>query len=318
MMSAILGIFILLASVLFAAPAQAQALPKGDYADLRQTGTGIVMQVISPATLQLKSGEIIRLTGLYFPDYSEDDAGPFALLSVKILRDMLEGQKVTLYQTRNKSVGRMNRMGHTLAHVVRDSDQAWAQGVLLQLGLAMVQTDFGNPEMAAQMLALEEEARKEKAGLWEKTIRILKPEETSAHIGEYVIVQGMTESVALKNNRLFLNFGKHWKNDFTVTVSPENKRSFSKAGVNPLDWSKQTLRVRGVLTELNGPNMEVDHPGAIVKVDAVTDEGTVAPKSPEEIFNLKRDNVLPLPIPLRQEKASPYYQKGSPALPVTP
>lgn len=305
MMSAILGIFLALASFLFVAPAQAQTLARGNFEDLRQTGSGLVMQVISPSTIQLKSGEIVRLSGIYFPDYSEDEAGPFSLLAVKILKDMLEGQQVTLYQTRNKEMGRINRMGHALAHVVRNSDQTWIQGSLLQLGLAMVQTDQATPEMAQQMLALEETARTEKTGLWEKTLYILKPAETEAHIGEYVIVQGLVESVALKNNRLYMNFGKNWKDDFTVTVSPEDKRNFSKAGINPLDWSKRTLRVRGVLTELNGPNMEIDHPDAIVQIDSIAEPAAPAPKSLDEIFNMKRDNVLPLPLPVRREKSAP-------------
>jgi micrococcal nuclease len=300
-MKAILGFFLALASLFIISPALAQALPKGDFEELRQVGTGTVTQIISPSAVQLKTGEIVRLSGLNFPDYSEDNAGAFSLLAVKVLKDMLDGQQMVIYQTRNKSVGRMNRMGHSLAHLVRASDGAWVQGSLLQLGLALVQTDQGNPEMAEQMLKLEAQARIEKIGLWENTIHILRAEETPEHIGEFVIVEDQVESVALKNNRLYMNFGKNWKKDFTVTVSPESKRNFNKAGLNPLDWNKRTLRVRGVLDELNGPNLEIEHPGAIETIDTETQDSALPPKPPVDELRMNTDNALPLPMPVRQE-----------------
>jgi endonuclease YncB( thermonuclease family) len=273
----------------------------GTAAGQQPFGTGTVTQIISPSTIQLKSGEIVRLSGLNFPDYSEDNAGSFSLLAVKVLKDMLEGQQIVIYQTRNKAVGRMNRMGHSLAHLARSSDNAWVQGMLLQLGLALVQTDQGNPEMAAQMLKLEAQARGDKIGLWENPIHILRAAETPEHIGEFVIVEDQVESVALKNNRLYMNFGKNRKNDFTVSVAPESKRNFNKAGLNPLDWNKRTLRVRGVLDELNGPSLEIDHPGAIETINEETQESILPPKTPVDELRTNTDNALPLPMTVREE-----------------
>lgn len=303
---AILGIFWALASFLFLFPITAGAaessLPRGNYDELRQTGTGTVAQVLSPATVQMSTGEIVRLAGLYFPDYSEDNAGPYALSAMNILKDMLVGQPVVLYQTRKAGVGRMNRMGHSLAHLVRQSDGAWVQGALLRLGLAMVQIDVGNPEMAGQMLALEAAARDEKSGIWESLIHVLSPDETTEHIGQFVIVEGMVESVALKNNRLYFNFGKNWKDDFTVTVAPQNKRFFNGTGINPLNWSKETVRVRGVLSELNGPNMEIDHPGTLEIIKPRAEDGRIPLPAEQQNPAQPRDSVLPLPLPQRQEK----------------
>jgi hypothetical protein len=87
-----------------------------------EKGSQNVLQVLSASTVQLKSGEIIKLTGLYFPDQATDDAGPFALIAIKILKDMLIDQEIVIYQTRNKEVGRVNRMGHSLAHIARKND----------------------------------------------------------------------------------------------------------------------------------------------------------------------------------------------------
>lgn len=314
----IIKIFLVLASLLFAWPALAQPsgekLPGGDFSELKQTGTGTVLQIISPGLLQLKSGEIIRLSGLHFPDYTVDESGPFALTSVKILADMLQEQPVILYQTRNSAVGRMNRMGHTLAHLVRASDGAWVQGSLLELGLATVRTDQGNAEMATQMLALEEKARKEKLGIWQDLLGILTPGEAEAHIGEFAIVEGRVESVAMKNNRIYLNFGKNWKTDFTVTVSPENRRNFNKGGGNPLDWNRRVLRVRGYLSSLNGPNMEIDHMGAVeFPLESAAKPPINAEPAPKPV---RRDNALPLPM--RRENKAPDQQNGAKPLPETP
>lgn len=301
----ILVIFSVIASLLFAAPLKASELPKGDFAELRQTGQGKVIQIISPLSVQLENGKILRLSGINIPDYSGEDAGPSALLAVQILKDMLEGHEVILYQTRKNDVGRINRMGHEIVHIVRKSDDAWVQGTLIKLGLAIVQTTKTNPEMAAQMLALEESARKEKLGLWENTLRILTPEEAGAHTGSFQIVEGRVESAALKKNRLYMNFGKNWRDDFTVTVAPENKRAFSKDGINMLDWNGQNLRVRGWITDYNGPNMEIDHPGAIQKISP---QKSVPPAADPQ--NGKAENVLPPAMPVK-----PVLEERLPASP---
>src|SRR5690606_17262138 len=118
--------------------AQTDALPHGDFAELRQTGPAKITGIIAPQTLQLEDGSIIALAGLDFPDLDPRDPGELAIAATKILREMLEGQEVILYQTQNSDKGRMNRLGHEIAHLARKSDQAWTQGTLIVLGLARV------------------------------------------------------------------------------------------------------------------------------------------------------------------------------------
>jgi len=158
----ILVLFLYFSSALFPIRLSAQSLPQGDFSELRETGTAQVLQVITPLTLKLSNGDIIRLSGLHLTDYTPDNAGPFALTALKVLQDMLEGENVRIYQTKKKDVGRTNRMGHKLAHLVRKRDGVWAQGTLIGLGLAQVKTSQRTPEMAAQLYALETAARTEK------------------------------------------------------------------------------------------------------------------------------------------------------------
>lgn len=233
-----------------------------DFSALKRTGTAEVIEVINPYTVMLSTGKIARLSGLYFTDYTPEDAGPFAQTAVKILKDMLIGQTVSVYQTPKKDWGRTNRMGHELVHLFVEDKKLWVQGALLSLGAAKVQTSKRNPEMATQMLAIETSARKEKTGLWEEH-KILNLEEAEDAIGTFQIVEGTIKSPAIKKNRIYLNFGGNWRDDFTVSIAAENKRAFTKNGMNPLDWSNKTVRVRGWIRSYNGPFMEIDHIEAI-------------------------------------------------------
>lgn len=248
-------------------------LPSGDFSELRRTGMVNVKAVIDPQTIQLEDGHIVRLTGIDFPDFNPDEPGDFSLTAMQILRDMLVGKTVLLYQTVNREEGRINRMGQDIAQVQRESDKVWVQGTLLSLGLARVRTAQRNPEMAQQMYDLELAAMKDKAGIWENYSKVLPPEEAEAHEGSFQIVEGRIESAALKQNRIYLNFGKDWKTDFTISIAPEDKRAFSKQNLDPLQWNGKQVRVRGWIESYNGPYMQISHPAAIeVKIDEKSPE----------------------------------------------
>lgn len=254
------------------------ALPHGDFSALREMDEAEVLQVISPTTLKLSNGQLINLTGIHLPDYTTEKAGPFALTALKVLKDMLEGQRVLIYQTKTKDLGRTNRMGHTLAHLVRKSDGAWVQGTLVRLGLAVVKTSQRNPEMAKQLYALEAQARADKIGLWEQSGIILTPEQAPEHLNSFQIVEGKIISTAMKKNRVYLNFGNRWQNDFTVSIAPENRRVFAKAMINPLDWRGKTIRVRGWVEDYNGAYIEIDHPEAV----EILTQALVSPDTPPD------------------------------------
>lgn len=239
-----------------------------DYKALKLTGSANVINVIDPQTLQLQDGRIIRLSGLEFPDLGVHEAGDFSVMAVKILEDMLLGQSVNIYQTKKRDWGRMNRMGHHFAHLERIDGDVWVQGGLLELGLARVRTTQRKPEMAAQMYKLEQKARAEKLGLWEiKEYQIIRADDADERINGLEIIEGKIESAALKNNRIYLNFGPDWRSDFTVSIAPKDKRLFSKLNLDPLQWGGKRVRVRGWLREYNGPYMEVNHPQAFEILD---------------------------------------------------
>ena len=67
----------------------------------------------------------------------------------------------------------------------------------------------------------------------------------------------------LKNGRAYLNFGADWRSDFTVTIEPQDMPNFRNSGVDPRNYTGQTIRVRGIVQSLNGPEIEVANPQGI-------------------------------------------------------
>lgn len=224
------------------------------------------MQVISPYHILLEDGRVVRLSGLNFPDYDIDNPGLLATTARDILKDMLEGQTVTLYQTRSKDWGRTNVMGHALAHLVRQKDHLWVQGAMLRLGLARMDTGPRNPEMAQAMLEAESEARHKNDGLW-PLYPVITPDQATEHINSFQIVQGRVLSAALKNNTIYLNFGPDWKTDFTIVIASDARRILTRAGVDPLQWRGQEIRVRGWIEAINGPSIALTHAEAVEILD---------------------------------------------------
>jgi len=235
-----------------------------------------VTQVIAPNVVSLSDGRIIALTGMDLPDlWHKDGPGPYAQTAKRVVTDMLLGQDVRVFRTKNKKLGRTNRMGHHIAHLERASDGAWVQGSLMLLGLARTQTSKENADMVAQMLTLENEARKVKSGLWsDPKYKVFTPEELDkSTLNRFQVVEGRIKSVSQSKNRIYLNFGDNWRDDFTVTIQPGSRKTFSKVGLDPLQWNDTNVRVRGWIEFYNGPNLELTHPAQIELIANSTQGG---------------------------------------------
>lgn len=238
-------------------------IPSSDFAGLRETDIGIVSDIIDPLTIKLKNGDIIHLTGLDYPDLDYYSPGNFSLLATKILKDMLIGKKVKLYQSTNLSALE-NRMGHRIAQLERTDDGLWVQGTLLSLGLARVRTTISNSELSDQMLSFEKQARDEKIGLWSTMFYgIHEVNDADRYIGSYQIIEGKVQNVSLKENRVFINFGANWRSDFTASITPTSRRAFIKAGFDFQNMGGQRIRMRGWVSSYNGPYIEITHPAQI-------------------------------------------------------
>ena len=254
----------------------------GDFSELKHTRSGRVSKVIDGLTLLLSDKSIVRLSSLDIPDYADPNGGEIMLQARQALEDILpEGTEIMFYQTRNRKKGRLNRMGHQLAHLQTKKDEIWINGVLLSKGLARAFPSDANPEMAVPMYEIENTARSGKLGLWgEDFWPALTVDNAQQGIGHYQVVEGLVRKSASVKNNVYLNFGPDWKTDFSVMIKPPVRKTLARAGLDPLSLSHKTIRVRGYLRTYNGPLIELEHAAHLELIPEAQPE-TTTPSLPE-------------------------------------
>ncbi len=273
-------LLIVLLSFFIAQSAAAENTPaldfvSGDFKEMKHSASAKVDKVIDAQTILMKDGKIIRLLGIDYPFMAGDmEGGPALPAKARLEKLLSEGTDVMLYQNKNREAGRLNRMGHVLAHLVikekgiskspeipaEDFPGAWINGMLVREGLAWTMTDATNPQMATQLYALEDKARKDGKGLWgeQSPFKLLTPENAAQGNGTFRVVEGTVNRAASSKNNLYLNFGSDMKKDFTVMLSPALRKALARKGVEPMGLGGQKVRVRGWLREWNGPFIELE------------------------------------------------------------
>lgn len=186
-----------------------------------------------------------------------DHVGPAAASKADLTLRELIGRQIIL------SWKGKDRYGCLLAHVHLD-DGRWLQQELVGLGLGRVRTRPDTRSRAQELLVSEEEARRNRRGLWsEGRYRIRDPQSVGAGLHSFQIVEGLVRGAARVRDRIYLNFGRDWRTDFTVSIGKGARQSFDAADLDPLDLEGQTIRVRGWIEDFNGPMIDATHPEQI-------------------------------------------------------
>jgi len=238
-----------------AGPALPDALAEG--------GSFRVTEVIDGDTLVLEDGREVRLVGLQAPKLPLGREGfetwPLAEEARAALVKLAQGRQVTLgYGGR-----RVDRHGRALAHLFRE-DGLWLQGELLARGLGRVYSFPDNRALVAEMLERERAARQNGAGIWsDPWYGIRAADELSDAIDSFQLVEGRVLDAAVVRDRGYLNFGRDWKTDFTVSIDPQARRLFETAGRPVESLEGVRIRVRGWIKSFNGPMIEATHPEQI-------------------------------------------------------
>ncbi len=246
-----------------AAPAEAKILmpdANSDFSELRSQGLVLVKQMIDPLRVQLQDGRIVQLAGVEIPDNDPALPGEIASKAFEQLKTILANKQVTFYQTKAEGEGRRNRMGHYLGHLETHQDKIWVQGFLLKNGLARIQPGADNIEMSAQMIALENEALKEKRGIWASDkFGVLTPETADTAMNSWAIIEGTISKTGMSNNTIFLNFGDDWRKDFTIGIEGEVRRQMAKRQLDTLGMAGKRVRVHGWVESYNGPYIKLSN-----------------------------------------------------------
>jgi micrococcal nuclease len=229
---------------------------------------GVVTGVTDGDTVILDHGLVIRLIGTQAPKLplGRDgfEAWPMADTAQEALADLVLGKPVLL----RYGGERVDRHGRTLGQLFIVGDPAvWVQHEMVTAGLARVYSFPDNRACLAELMAAETHARTMKLGIWADpyyTVRRAdRPEALASRAGHYELIEGRVLLADTVGRRVFLNFGRHWKEDFTAVIEESALRMFGEAGFDPLMLEGALVRVRGWVDNRDGPRVEVTHPEQI-------------------------------------------------------
>lgn len=251
---------LLLCLALIAAVPSAEGQPRRNP---ETVSSGVVRDIVDGDTLVLEGGTEVRLVGIQAPKLplGRRNFKPWPLAG----DSKAALAALTLGHTLRLSYGTtpIDRHGRLLAHL-HDQDGNWVQGALLARGMARVYTFRDNRGRAAEMLAIEAKARRAVRGIWgHPYYRVITDKQAGRHIDTFQLVEGRIVDAAVVRRRAYLNFGRDWRTDFTISIRPRDVRLFRKAGRPPQSFRGLRVRVRGWLKSYNGPMITVTHPEQI-------------------------------------------------------
>lgn len=205
---------------------------------------GWVAAVEDHRTLRLTDGRKIRLAGIEWAVPAEAARATLA--------DLVLDRAVTL-----KGAKTEDRYGRNHAFPFVNGSETPVQYDLLGRGLAVTGTRIGDAACREALLARERGARVTRLGIWGRgDYRLHQADDPAAilnSVGRFAIVEGRVLSVRESGNTLYVNFGRRWSDDFTVTIAKRAEPGFISAGLPPRSLAGRTIRVRGVIEERAGP-----------------------------------------------------------------
>ncbi len=243
------------------------------------TTSGEVATVTDGRSFRLADGREVRLTAIETPVAAALhvgdplDAGRAAKAALEAL--VLDRQ-VAMNPTGTDRYGRLIAHafigGQAAETPAQDAGmRVSVQRILLARGYALLAPAADGAACRAVLRAAEREARSAKLGLWGDPYYVLKRAEDVAEVlaerGQFAVVGGKVASVRESGGLVYVNFGRRWSEDFTVTILKRNERLFVGAGVEPRKLAGRWVEVRGWIEEHGGPAIEAARPEQIEFVE---------------------------------------------------
>ncbi|AHB47396.1 nuclease [Hyphomicrobium nitrativorans NL23] len=222
-----------------------------------------VVRVIDGETVELDDGRQVRLIGAMAPRPNaltvDTQTWPPAKESTRAVEALVLNRTVTLrYEGR-----RRDRYGRILAqlYVKTGGNETWVQRHLVAEGYARAYTLPGNAGCVSELIKAEDEARRARRGLWSGgTFRVFAASDEDALlrlVGRFVVVEGRVASVTRTRRYTYLNFGRDWREDFTVSLATRvvDRAEGGAERISAIEG--RTIRARGWIERRNGPAIEV-------------------------------------------------------------
>lgn len=241
---------------------------------LQVIGQGTVSEVLKPDLIRLDTGSLYLLDNIRVPAVYAEQA--LAWLDANLI-----GQKITLYASPDLGEGARDRMGNQFAHAVIDSTPPrWVQGDMIASGLAWADSTVTNHNLMTELLAFEEQARTTAQGFWAAPgMAVRKADAIGNARDQFMLVTGTAVSTANKRSVFFANYGEDWKTDFTIRLNKKDLRNFPP-GFNIGRLDGKPIRIRGWVSERNGPTIELTHPEQLEFLPEEDAAATAPPPAP--------------------------------------
>ncbi|WP_243370299.1 thermonuclease family protein [Microvirga solisilvae] len=142
---------------------------------------------------------------------------------------------------------------------------------LVEAGLAIVDPGADSTFCQPELLALEETARERRLGLWAEArynpIPVDQADRLKERVGSFVIVEGRVRSIGERKQRIYLNFGGQWADDFTIIVPRRIWALMAERGLSAETLKGHIIRARGILQPWQGTALNVDLPEMIERLE---------------------------------------------------
>jgi micrococcal nuclease len=207
-------------------------------------------------------GEEVRLSGVLAPGAGGETA---SAVNEDAARDALTRA------LRDKTISLApvepprDRYGRTVAQVFADG--LWVQTRLLRAGEVRAAPDLASAPCVQALLAAEAEAREVRRANWRGAFRVREPDDISNRTGSFQIVEGNVTTASVTRGRAYINFGADYRTDFTVTIDPDDMKTFRQAKFDVRTLAGKRIRVRGWLEFYNGPEITITTPAAIEVIE---------------------------------------------------
>jgi endonuclease YncB( thermonuclease family) len=228
-----------------------------------------VVKIIDGESVELDDQSEVRLAGILAPEPPDADLDserwPPAREAMARLEALVLGRSVTLYVVDKYR----DRYGRQLAFVAIEHRGASTllQQLLVAEGLARVHALAIDAACMTRLLQEEERARKAERGLWAHSAYAVRQAWRTSELARFrhtfQIVEGEVRTVAVRRKRVFLNFGRDWRSDFTIAIAGRDRRRFETAGIDFARLEGARIRVRGFIETWNGPMIRATRPEQI-------------------------------------------------------
>ena len=245
-------------------PAAAKAVPSSECKPT-SVATGTVASVVDGRTLVLDDGREVRLAAIEVAPSNE----PAGAAAKAALEAVIGGRPIELRAAGAQSSLETDRYGRLFGHVyvTNEKNERWVEAELIARGHARVSSRVGERACATELLSRERAARTANLGLWADPYYVIRPADDAAAVaaerGRFAIVEGKVISVRESGPTIYVNFGRRWTQDFTVTIAKRNESAFTRAGLEPKRLQGRRVRVRGYVEQRGGPWVEATRPEQI-------------------------------------------------------